>query len=225
MAPKHQKTNDYHGLTELLVAKDNEMKQLLKLADEQSKVDDKMNVLKAQINKYDQEIGQLQKQLKEAELILSTAIFQAKQKLASISKANEQPINSEDLVKYAYLISSSHAVNAPISWQPGDLRRPYPNDIEMRLGLLGKTDLNGHSLPTTPAAAIAVTTANVEQRNNEIPVTQNQFAWNPSGELHMMTGGQQSISLVDTSRSHKDASQADDASSDSSNSSSSSDSQ
>lgn len=217
MAPKHQKTNDYNGLTELLVAKDNEMKQLLKLASEQSKVDAKMNVLKAQISKYDQEIAQLQKQLKEAELILSTAIFQAKQKLASISKANEQPINSEDLIKYAYLISSSHAVNAPISWQPGDLSRPYPNDIEMRLGLLGKTDLNGHSLPT-PAN-------NVEPRNNEIPVTQNQFAWYPSGELHMMTGGQQSISLVDTSRSHKDASQADDASSDSSNSSSSSDSQ
>lgn len=219
MAPKHQKTNDYNALIDLLVTKDNEMKQLLKLANEQSKVDTKINVLKAQINKYDQEIGQLQKQLKEAELILSTAIFQAKQKLASISKANEQPINSEDLIKYAYLISSSHAINAPISWQPGDLRRPYPNDIEMRLGMLGKTDLNGHSLP--------IPTINVEPRNNDIPVTQNQFAWYPSGELHlnMMTGGQQSISLVDTSRSHKDTSQADDASSDSSNSSSSSDSQ
>lgn len=216
MAPKHQKTNDCTSLVDLLVAKDNEMKQLLKLAEEQSKIDEKVNILKAHINKYDQEIGQLQKQLKEAELILSTAIFQARQKLASIAKANEQPINSEDLIKYAYLISSSHAISAPMTWHQGDLRRPYPNDIEMRLGYLGKSDLNGFSLPTQ--------TTNTETRNTEIPATaQNQFAWYPSGEL-VMTGGQQSISLVDTNRSQKYASQ-DDASSDSSNTSSSSDSQ
>lgn len=218
MAPKHQKTNDCTNLVDLLVTKDNEMKQLLKLAKEQSKIDEKVNILKTHINKYDQEIGQLQKQLKEAELILSTAIFQARQKLVSIAKANEQPINSEDLIKYAYLISSSHAISAPMTWHQGDLRRPYPNDIEMRLGFLGKSDLNGYNLPTQ-------TNSSTEARNNEIPATaQNQFAWYPSGELHMMTGGQQSISLVDTNRSQKYASQ-DDASSDSSNTSSSSDSQ
>ena len=77
MAPKHQKTHDYLQLVDLLVVKDNELKQLMKLAAEQEKIDEKINMLKEQVAKYDNEINQLQKQLKEAEQILSTAIFQA----------------------------------------------------------------------------------------------------------------------------------------------------
>lgn len=221
MAPKHQKTHDYLQLVDLLVVKDNELKQLMKLAAEQEKIDEKINSLKEQVAKYDHEINQLQKQLKEAEQILSTAIFQAKQKLASIAKANENPIHSEELIKYAYRISASHAVSAPLTWQQGDLRRPYPTDLEMRLGLLGKTDLNmnGHSLPSQNAVTNDVN----RPSTGEIPASaQNQFAWFPTGELHMMSG-HQSISL-ETNRTHKDASQ-DDASSDTNSSSSSSDSQ
>ncbi|CAG9806514.1 unnamed protein product [Chironomus riparius] len=217
MAPKHQKTHDYLQLVDLLVVKDNELKQLMKLAAEQEKIDEKINMLKEQVAKYDNEINQLQKQLKEAEQILSTAIFQAKQKLASIAKANDNPIHSEELIKYAYRISASHAVSAPLTWQQGDLRRPYPTDLEMRLGLLGKTDLNmnGHSL----LSQNNVNNDAIRPATGEIPASaQNQFAWFPTGELHMMAG-HQSISL-ETNRTHKDASQ-DDASSDSSSSSSS----
>lgn len=45
-------------------------------------------------------------------------------------------------------ISESNAICAPLAWQLGDLRRPYPTDIEMRLGFLGKSDLslNGGAL-------------------------------------------------------------------------------
>lgn len=216
MAPKHQKTHDYIQLVDLFISKNNELKQLMQLAAEQELIDEKINSLKDQVGKYDAEINQLQKQLKEAEQILSTAIFQAKQKLASIAKANENPIQSEELIKYAYRISASHAISAPLSWVQGDLRRPYPTDLETRLGFLGKTDLNinGHGLQTQ-------TSFNDVNRNTtgEIPASaQNQFSWFPTGELHMMSG-QQSISL-ETNRAHKDASQ-DDASSDSSSSSSS----
>lgn len=53
-------------------------------------------------------------------------------------------------MKFIYRISASNAISAPLTWQQGDLRRPYPTDIEMRLGHLGsvKSDLsnvNGHS--------------------------------------------------------------------------------
>lgn len=87
LAPKHQKlsSSDHGQLVELLVSKDNDMKQLLLLAGEQEKIQVKMDGVKAQVEKYDQDINLLQKQLKEAEQILSTAIFQAKQKLATIS--------------------------------------------------------------------------------------------------------------------------------------------
>lgn len=87
----------------------------------------------------------------------------------------------------------------------------------MRLGMLGKTDLNmnGHGLSSQVA-----TNDIARNATGEIPVSaQNQFAWFPSGELHMSLAGHQSISL-ETNRTHKDASQ-DDASSDSSSSSSS----
>ncbi len=86
----------------------------------------------------------------------------------------------------------------------------------MRLGMLGKTDLNinGHSLQNQASVNEVPRTA-----TSEIPASaQNQFAWFPSGELHMSLSSQQSISLE--TNPHKDASQ-DDASSDSSSSSSS----
>ena len=70
----------------------------------------------------------------------STAIYQARQKLDSIQKSKENPVSSEELIKYAHRISASNAVSAPLNWQQGDPRRPYPTDMEMRLGLLGRTE-------------------------------------------------------------------------------------
>jgi mediator of RNA polymerase II transcription subunit 4 len=56
----------------------------------------------------------------------ATSIYQAKQKLQSISRANKRPVPSEDLIKFAHRISASNAVCAPLTWQQGDPRRPYP---------------------------------------------------------------------------------------------------
>jgi len=103
-----------------MISKDNEFKTVLQLASEQAKIEQKMNALREQVElqvscRYrkivlfrnivpfkDREINKLQKQLKEAEHMLSTAIFQARQKLASISKANKRPVSSEELIKYAH---------------------------------------------------------------------------------------------------------------------------
>lgn len=150
IAPKQNKLSgpEYAQLTDLLVAKDNELKDMLKLAAEQAQIDKKMDLLKVEVEQQDQYINQLQKQLKEAEQILSTAIFQANQKLQSIAKANKRPVPSEELIKFAHRISASNAVCAPLTWQQGDPRRPYPTDIEMRLGFLGRISdpINGHLL-------------------------------------------------------------------------------
>lgn len=48
-----------------------------------------------------------------------TAIYQAKQKLASINQAKNRKISSEELIKYAHKISASNAVAAPSTWGPG----------------------------------------------------------------------------------------------------------
>lgn len=72
IAMKHQKPNasEQIQLTELLVAKDNDLKEMLNLAAEQAKIDEKMESLKVQVERQDQDIQQLQRQLKEAEQIL-----------------------------------------------------------------------------------------------------------------------------------------------------------
>lgn len=140
---------EHTQLTELLVAKDKEIKDTIQLARNQAKIEKKMEILRGEVRRQDQEIYNLQRQLKEGEQILATAIFQAKQKLASIAKANKRPVLSEELIKFAHKISASYAVCAPLTWQQGDLRRPYPTDIEMRLGFLGRLSdlpLNGHLL-------------------------------------------------------------------------------
>jgi len=123
-------------------------------------------------------------------------LFQARQKLASIARANKRPVPSEELIKFAHRISASHAICAPLTWQQGDLRRPYPTDIEMRLGFLGKSDLNinGHNLQHQNSL-------NDMHRNTtgEIPSSaQNQFAWHPSGEIHMTMGAPGGSVSLDT---------------------------
>ncbi|KAK9506951.1 hypothetical protein O3M35_008794 [Rhynocoris fuscipes] len=220
IAMKHQKlcgAEQVH-LTELLVMKDNELKETLKLAAEQAKVNQKMDALRAEVDKLDQDIQQLQRQLKEAEQILATAIYQAKQKLQSINRANKRPVSSEELIKFAHRISSSNAVCAPLTWQPGDPRRPYPTDIEMRVGFLGRLSdmpLNGHMLQQTNALGDIRT-----GHHSEPPASQqNQFAWHSSGEIHMAVG--QGSVPMDTRNHTKDNEDVEVMSSDSSSSSSS----
>lgn len=141
LTPKPNKQMMGHNVeilqfADLLILKDKELKAQVKDAIEQEEFESKMDLLKQEVGKQDDEIKQVQKNLKEAERILSTAIYQAKQKLQFIRKANENPIPSEELIKYSHKISSSHAVAAPYNWEQGDPRRPYPTDMEMRQGLI-----------------------------------------------------------------------------------------
>lgn len=145
-------------ILELLVQRDRELQELMEVGREQGRVQEEMLLLEKEVEKRDSDIQQLQKQLKEAEHILATAVYQAKEKLKSIDKAKKGSISSEELIKYAHRISASNAVCAPLNWLPGDPRRPYPTDMEMRSGLLGHmanlptNGVNGH-LPGDALAA------------------------------------------------------------------------
>ncbi|KAH8301937.1 hypothetical protein KR044_001007 [Drosophila immigrans] len=226
----HQKisTTELVDLLELLVSKDEEMRRTFELAEEQAKVEDATDKLLAKVEVHDREIQKLQKSLKDAELILSTAIFQARQKLASINQANKRPVSSEELIKYAHRISSANAVSAPLTWCIGDLRRPYPTDIEMRNGLLGKSEqnINGgivtHQNSAIQSDAQRSLSGASSAGGGEVPnAFQNQFSWN-LGELHMMGASGNSVALE--TRAHKESSAQDDVevmSTDSSSSSSS----
>ncbi|BES87624.1 U1 small nuclear ribonucleoprotein C [Nesidiocoris tenuis] len=225
IAMKHQKLcgPEQIQLTDLLITKDNQLKETLKVAADQAKVNKKMDLLRAEVEKLDQDIQHLQRQLKEAEQILATAIYQAKQKLQSINRSNKRPVPSEDLIKFAHRISASNAVCAPLTWQPGDPRRPYPTDLEMRLGFLGRLShatgdmpLNGHMLQQTSQLG----DMHRSGHHQEPPASQqNQFAWHPSGEIHMAVG--QGSVPMDTRNHTKDNEDVEVMSSDSSSSSSS----
>ncbi|XP_040197173.1 mediator of RNA polymerase II transcription subunit 4 [Rana temporaria] len=158
---RNQKLNqpgEENQILELLIQQDGEFQELMKVAYSQGKIHQEMQLLEKEVEKRDSDIQQLQKQLKEAEHILATAVYQAKEKLKSIDKARKGAISSEELIKYAHRISASNAVCAPPTWVPGDPRRPYPTDLEMRSGLLGQMSnlptngVNGH-LPGDALAA------------------------------------------------------------------------
>uniref|UniRef100_A0A3B4ARR2 Mediator of RNA polymerase II transcription subunit 4 n=1 Tax=Periophthalmus magnuspinnatus TaxID=409849 RepID=A0A3B4ARR2_9GOBI len=145
-------------ILEVLVQRDREFQELMAVAQSQGKLHEEMQRLEKEVEKRDSDIQQLQKQLKEAEHILATAVYQAKEKLKSIDKARKGSVLSEELIKYAHRISASNAVCAPLNWVPGDPRRPYPTDLEMRSGMLGlmanlpSNGVNGH-LPGDALAA------------------------------------------------------------------------
>lgn len=78
------------------------MKSVLKLAEEQAQIEQKMISLKEKVHLRDHQIKKLQRRLKDSEEILSRALFQARQKLASINVASKKPVSSEELIKYSY---------------------------------------------------------------------------------------------------------------------------
>lgn len=47
------------------------------------------------------------------------AVFEAKKKLSSIKKAEDNAVTTEELIRFAHRISASYAVAAPPTWTPG----------------------------------------------------------------------------------------------------------
>ena len=61
---------DGNQLAELLVKKDSELKQEISNAHDQEVIQSKIEILRTEVEKYDEDLKQLQKNLKEAEHIL-----------------------------------------------------------------------------------------------------------------------------------------------------------
>lgn len=140
-------TEKIEKLVDQLIKKDIDMQKCLMTAKQQLENQLTVNQLQKSIGEKDHEILKLQSQLREAEQILSTSLFQAKKKVESLSQATSNTINSEDLVRFAFRISTGNSVESPENWQVGDPRRPYPLDIEMRAGRLGQINLNTTQIP------------------------------------------------------------------------------
>lgn len=55
--------------------------------------------------------------------------FQASMKLKDIHQAEANRVSSEAVIRFAYQISKSHSVAAPLNWQLGEASRPYPTEV------------------------------------------------------------------------------------------------
>lgn len=190
IAPKQQRlsASELAQLVELLILKDAELKDTIKLANDQARIAGIMETVQAEVDKHDQMILQLEKQLHDAHHTLSVALYQARQKMQSIVRANKRPVNSEELIKYAHRISSTYSVTAPDTWQQGDPRRPYPIDLEMRAGFLGQ---NGQLLHTHSHLTDSLTRGHhAEPASSGLGGT---FAWQPSGELQVHVGSHTAV--------------------------------
>ena len=173
---------DANELIALLKMKDEELQSILSKATLQAETQKWFENLKVEVEKRDADIRQLQRSLKESEGLLAMAVFQAKQKLNSVGKANSGKISSEELIKYAHKISASNAVAAPPAWNIGDAQRPYPTEIDMRSSLLAKfSDLPGSS-------QTAAGYADISRCHSAILGThQSSVTWQPSAEVQSMT--------------------------------------
>ncbi|XP_067948778.1 mediator of RNA polymerase II transcription subunit 4-like [Watersipora subatra] len=138
-ANRSTETTKVSQILEVLVKQHEQLQEKLKIAEEQAVVQQRIDQLNVELDKKNGEILSLQKNLKDAETILASAVFDAKKKLASIKKAEEKAVSADDLIRFAHRISASGAVAAPPTWVPGDPScRPYPTDTEMRQGFLSK---------------------------------------------------------------------------------------
>ena len=81
------------------------------LANEQHKLLNKINSVKAALVESDSDIKNLLLYLKEAEQVLSSAVYQSRLKLDIINQA--KPIGSELIIQYAHKISSEYGVCCP----------------------------------------------------------------------------------------------------------------
>lgn len=137
-APKVPTTenNILRELTKILVQKQSELTIYLKTANEQQILFNKITKVKSTLVDSDSDIKNLLLYMKEAEQVLSSAVYQSRIKLDMIKKA--KPISSDLIIKYAHKISTDYGVCCPENWTPDNPRRPYPTDSDMRMGWLGK---------------------------------------------------------------------------------------
>lgn len=77
LAPKHMKQNliDVNNLSDLLLKKDDELKKCLAEAQDQELIQSKIDALKLEVEKHDQELKQMQAKFKDAEHILVSIII------------------------------------------------------------------------------------------------------------------------------------------------------
>lgn len=143
------------------------------IASEQQILHKKINKIKEALVEVDADIKSLILYLKEAEQVLSSAVYQSKIKLDMINKAKKLP--SELIIRYAHKISAGFGVCCPENWTLEQPLRPYPTDVDMRTGWLARIGGPNSELGINPedvtGASASATVSGTDQQNSSIQKT------------------------------------------------------
>ena len=123
-------------LIEMFIERQTYLTQQIQIARQQQELERQLQAKRDEILKCERALRCLQTYLAQAVQVLSSAIYQAREKLLNIRRA--KTISSESIIRYAHQLSTRYSTIAPENWQQGDIRRPYPTNIDMRRGLLGR---------------------------------------------------------------------------------------
>ncbi|XP_064393776.1 mediator of RNA polymerase II transcription subunit 4-like isoform X1 [Halichondria panicea] len=121
-----------------LIERNSEIQALADTAIEMRSKQDDIDRVAGELEVKERELMSLQAKLQEAEKILEETVYRGRQKLDSILTAKNGAVSPELLIRYAHRISQASSTVSPVGWQPNDPRRPFPQDIEMRSGHLGR---------------------------------------------------------------------------------------
>lgn len=127
---------DTQTLIDMFIERQGYLTQQIHIVRQQQELERQLQIKRDEILKCDRALRCLQTYLLQAVQVLSSAVYQAREKLSNIRRAKTFP--SETIIRYAHQLASCYSTIAPDNWQQGDIRRPYPTNIDMRRGLLGQ---------------------------------------------------------------------------------------
>lgn len=126
---------DTQTLIDMFIERQDYLTQQIQIVRQQQELERQLQIKRDEILKCDRALRCLQTYLLQAVQVLSSAVYQAREKITNIRRAKTFP--SETIIRYAHQLASCYSTIAPDNWQQGDIRRPYPTNIDMRRGLLG----------------------------------------------------------------------------------------
>ncbi|CAJ0916964.1 unnamed protein product, partial [Mesorhabditis belari] len=134
---------EYLHLAQLFETKQAEIKKLLDKVSAYQKRAALIEELEKMRGEQGHDHSKVEADLKCADSLLMHMIFQANERLKTMKAAEEQPVNTEQVIQMAHQISKGFSVASPLNWQQGDASRPFPTEVELKIGHLSAPRTTG----------------------------------------------------------------------------------
>jgi len=127
---------DVQTLVDMFIERQDCLTQQIVIVRQHQEFERELQFKRDEILKCENALHCLQTYLLQAGQVLSSAVYQAHEKLKNIHQSKS--FSSETIIRYAHELATCYSTTAPENWQQGDIRRPYPTNLQMRQGILGR---------------------------------------------------------------------------------------